>query len=51
MDYLKKHRKIILAAISLVLFIIVAKTALIDGLVFYDQIAQLETYCAQFRDL
>ena len=40
MDYLKKHRKIILAAISLILFIIVAKTALIDGLVFYDKVAQ-----------
>ena len=40
MNYLKKHRKIILAAISLVLFIIVAKTALVDDLVFYDKVAQ-----------
>ena len=36
MDYIKKHRKIILCAISIIVFVIILRRVLIEEITFYD---------------
>ena len=39
MEYIKKHRKIIVAAIAIVIFILVARRVLTEEITFYDKVA------------
>lgn len=39
MDYIKKHKKVIIGSIAIILFVLVARRVLVEEITFYDKVA------------